>query len=302
MAIGEAGSLSDNTTFTGEPIQVTFAEALDDPVIALTSTNYGGHKFALRVIEVQTDPGTGLATGFTFTIDEWENHDGAHPAVEDINWIAVEAGTHTLPDGRVIQAGYADADSDGETVALDAAFAAPPVVVSTVASDRFASTVTSEPSDVTADDFLLRVEEAESQDGVHGLERVGWIAIQTGGDATSGTASNADSVNHQWDTYGLGADFADPIVIASAQTQDGRDTGTVIFRNLDATDDEIDLQFEEDTTTGDDGFHVNEVVGVAAFERGLILCFTAGTRIDTPYGPRPMARGLWKRCNPAIGY
>ncbi len=284
MAIGEAGNLSDNTTFAGEPIQVNFTEHLDDPVIALTGTNIGGNKFALRVIEVLTDPGTGLATGFTFTIDEWENHDGAHPAVETINWFAIEAGTHTLPDGRVIQAGHSDADSNGETVALDPSFTAPPVVLSTVASDRFASNVTSEPSDVTANDFLLRVEEAESQDGVHGLERVGWIAIEAGGDGSAGTASNSNTVNHQWDTYGLGATYSDPIVLAGSQTQNGGDTGTVIFRNLDP--DEIDLQFEEDTSTGDDGFHVNETVGIAAFERGLILCFTSGTMIDTPYGPR----------------
>ena len=292
MAIGEAGSLSDNTTFTGEPIQVTFTEALDDPVIALTGTNFGGNKFALRVIEVQTDPVSGLATGFTFTIDEWENHDGAHPAVEDINWFAIESGTHTLPDGRTIQAGYSDADSNGETVDLDPAFNAPPVVLSTVASDRFASNVTSEPSEVTADDFLLRVEEAESQDGVHGLERVGWIAIQAGGDGSAGTASNSNTVNHEWDTYGLGATYTDPIVLASAQTQDGGDTGTVIFRNLDP--DEIDLQFEEDTSTGDDGFHVDEVVGIAAFERGLILCFTSGTPDRHPLWSAP-GRGLAAR-------
>jgi len=104
MAIGETGSLRENTTYAGEPIEVEFSEALTDPVVALTATNNGGNTFSLRVIEFRTDA-NGDATGFSFTIDEWEHHDGAHPAMETINWIAIESGTHVLPDGRLIEAG-----------------------------------------------------------------------------------------------------------------------------------------------------------------------------------------------------
>ena len=285
MAIGEAGTLSDNTTFTGQPIAVSFTDPIDDPVIALMATNNGGNKFALRVIEVQTDPSTGLATGFTFTIDEWENHDGRHPAVEDINWIAVKSGISTLPDGRKIEAGYTDADSDGEQVGLTpGTFSARPVVLTTVASDRFASHVDSDPSAVTAAGFTLSVEEAESQDGVHGLEQVGWIAIEPGGDGSFGTASNDDTVDSDFDTYDLDATYTDPIVVAETQTLNDPDTGSVIFRNLDP--DGIDLRFEEDTSVDNDSGHAPETVGIVAFEQGLILCFTPGTLIDTPHGPR----------------
>jgi hypothetical protein len=149
MAIGETGTLSENTTYTGEPISVSFTEPLTDPVVALTATNHGGNKFSLRVIEFQTDA-NGDATGFTFTLDEWENHDGAHPAVEDINWIAIESGTHVLPDGRLIEAGYADADSDGEDVTLAHDFPDTPVVLTTVASDTHAAHVDSDPTAITS--------------------------------------------------------------------------------------------------------------------------------------------------------
>jgi hypothetical protein len=283
MAIGETGTLSENTTYEGEPISVTFTEPLTNPVVALTATNYGGNKFSLRVIEFQTDE-NGDATGFTFTIDEWENHDGAHPAVEDINWIAIESGTHVLPDGRLIEAGYAQADSDGEDVTLAHDFPDTPVVLTTVASDTHAGHVDSDPTAITAGGFTLSVEEAERLDGIHGLEKVGWIAVQAGGDGSSGTASNADSVGSGWQTLDLGASFKAPVVLAETQTKNEADTGNVIFRNLGP--DRIDLRFEEDTSADSETAHVPETVALVAFETGMILCFTAGTRIDTPYGPR----------------
>lgn len=288
MALGEAGTISDNTTFTGEPIQVTFTEPLTDPVIALMATDLGGHKFSLRVIETQLD-GDGNATGFTFTMDEWENHDGRHPRVEDINWIAVEEGVHTLPDGRIIEARHSDADGDGEPVSFNAAFTQPPVVLTTVASDNDASNVDSDPYNVTASGFDLIVEEAESQDGVHGIEQVGWIAIQPGKGADSGSASNASTVNSGWATYSTGDDFTNPITVAETQTRNDTDTGNVIWRNADAGADTIQMRFEEDTSVDGDRGHANETLGIVTFEQGLIMCFTPGTMIDTPHGPRDVA-------------
>lgn len=283
-AIGEAGSISENTSFTGEPIQVTFTQPLTDPVIALMSTDFGGNKFSLRVIEVQTDA-SGEATGFTFTIDEWENHDGPHPRVEDINWIAIESGVHTLPDGRTIEAGYSDADSDGESVSLNGTFSGTPTVLTTVASDNHASNVDSDPSNITATGFDLSVEEAESQDGIHDLESVGWIAIDQGTGTDSGSALNVGGIGSSWvNNVGLGATFTNPVTVGETQTQNDPDTGNVIYNNLDS--DSIDIRFEEDTSVDGDTGHIPETVGLVTFEQGLILCFTPGTRIQTPFGPR----------------
>jgi hypothetical protein len=287
MAIGETGTLSENTTYSGEALQVTFTEPLSDPVVALTATNYGGNKFSLRVIEFQTDA-NGDATGFTFTIDEWENHDGAHPAVEDINWIAIESGTHVLPDGRLIEAGYANADSDGEDVTLSHDFPDTPVVLTTVASDNHASHVDSDPTAINSGGFTLSVEEAERMDGIHGMEKVGWIAVQSGGDGSAGTASNTQSVTSEWDTLSLGASFEQPIVLAETQSKNETDTGNVIFRDLGT--EKVRMRFEEDTSADGETTHGAETVALVAFEAGMILCFTAGTLIDTPHGPRPVER------------
>ena len=285
MAIGESGTINANTDVTGEAINVTFTDPLTDPVIVLIGTDNGGNKFSIRVIETQTD-GNGDATGFSFTMDEWENHDGRHPAFEDFNWIAVEEGTHILPDGRLIEARHSDADGDGEAVTFNHDFAEPPVVLTTVASNNDTSNVDSDPYDITEDGFNLIVEEAESQDGSHGMEQVGWIAISPGTGDDSGSASNTGTVDSGWATYGTGDDFTNPITVAETQTRNDTDTGNVIFRNDDATADTIQLRFEEDTSVDGDENHADETVGIVTFEEGLILCFTTGTQIATPLGLR----------------
>jgi hypothetical protein len=50
------------------------------------------------------------------------------------------------------------------------------VVLTTVASDNHASHVDSDPTAITSGGFTLSVEEAERIDGIHGMEKVGWIA------------------------------------------------------------------------------------------------------------------------------
>ncbi len=289
-AIGQAGNLTANTSYEGEPIAVSFDEPLTDPVIAMMGTNNGGHKFSLRILEIQTN-GDGDATGFTFTIDEWENHDGQHPAVEQFNWIAIESGVHTLPDGRTIEAGYSDADSNGENVSLAGDFnGTTPTVLTTVASNDGTSYTDSDPYNISGTGFDLQLEEAESQDGTHGLESVGWIAIEPGNGTDSGSATNATGTGSSWDNnVALGDTFTNAITVGETQTQPtGGDPGNIIFRNQDV--DEIDLRFEEDTSVDGDTGSPGQTVGLVTFEQGMILCFTPGTMIETPYGPREITR------------
>ena len=286
--IGQAGNLQENTTFTGEEIFVKFAGdvTLDDPVIHLSGTNFGGNKFSFRITEV-VEGDDGEAVGFRFTIDEWENHDGKHPAVEQIHWLAVESGVHTLPDGRVIEAGHANADSDGETVQLSGDFATPPTVLTTVASNNHDSNVDSDPYNISKTSFELNVEEAESQDGVHGLENVGWIAIAPGGDGTSGTAKTVGDIDSSWEQdIDYDAEYEDAVVLVESQTQNDSDTGNVIMRRIE--DDRVDLRFEEDTSVDRDSGHIDEVAALVTFESGNIACFTPDTRVLTPHGPRPI--------------
>ena len=286
MSIGEAGSITTNSPTENAPITVTLTEPLTDPVFALSSTNNGGNQFVLRIIG-QTLDANGNTTEFTFIIEEWEYLDGPHGATETINWLAVEEGVHTLPDGRTIEAGTTLADNTNSSVTLAGNFATPPVVLTSVMSENDTTTVDSDPLNITASGFNVRLQEEEGEDGAHANETVGWIAIQPGGDATSGTAEAFDGVDENTDTLGLGATFTNSIVLAETQTINGGDTATVVIDGQ--TNSTVGVFIEEEQSQNNETNHVDETVGIVAFEDGVIPCFASDTQLLTPFGPRRVA-------------
>ena len=283
MAIGQAGSITTNSPGENDPISITFDEPLSNPVFALTATNNGGNQFTLRVTDIQHDT-NGDATGFTFIMEEWEYHDGPHPATETINWLAIEEGVHTLPDGRVIEAGTTSATDATSPVSLNGGFTDPPVVMTSVMSENDTTTVDSDPLNVTASGFDMSLQEEEAQDGAHAAETVGYIAVEAGGDAASGTAGAFGGVDENTETLPLGDTFADPVAVAETQTINGGNTATVVIDGQ--TNSDVGVFIEEEQSQDAEMNHANEDVGVVTFEDGLILCFTPGTLIDTVAGPR----------------
>ncbi len=287
MSIGEAGSLTVSSAVENTPITVTLSKPIPDPVFALTGTSDGTDPYTLRIID-QTIDGDGNTTAFTFIIKEWEYLDGGHAAEETINWIAVKEGVHELPDGRIIEAGTTEADHTNTAVALTGGFADPPVVVTSVMSNNDTVAVDSDPLNITAGGFNLRLEEEEAQDGIHDLETVGWIAIEGGGDNHSGTADTHDGVTHRVQTLDLGATFTNAVVIGDSQTRNGGDSKTEAIDSQ--TNTTADMFVREEQSRDSEIAHTRETFGVVTFEEGLIPCLTAGTLIQTPGGLRPVER------------
>ncbi|MEJ8561886.1 Hint domain-containing protein [Yoonia sp. GPGPB17] len=152
-------------------------------------------------------------------------------------------------------------------------------------SNNDTTTVDSDPSAITTAGFNLTLQEEEAEDGVHGAETIGWIAIQAGGDATSGTASvSGDTVTQTVSTFGLGATFTDSVVLAETQTLDGPDTATVSITGQ--TDSTVGVFIDEEQSNDGETGHTTEVVGIIAFEDGLIPCLTAGTLMTGSTGDR----------------
>ncbi|WP_254054494.1 Hint domain-containing protein [Roseovarius sp. EL26] len=289
MAIGESGSFVTDGSFDNPPtFTITLTEPLTDPVFAFSATGNGGDGFNLRLTN-QTLDSDGNTTSFTVTLEEWEYLDGAHPAIETINWLAIEEGVHTLPDGRIIEAGTSTIGSTGQNTGgaetFSAGFTDPPVVLTSVMSNNDGTTVDSDPSNVTSTGFDLTLQEEEDEDGVHGAETIGWIAIQAGGDTTSGTASvSGDTVTHNTSTLGLGDTFTNGVVLAETQTVDGGDTAVVSIANQTGTT--VSVYIDEEQSANSETNHTTEVVGIVAFEEGLIPCFTRGVQITVPDGTR----------------
>ena len=285
MAIGEAGSISANSPTENTQITVTLTAPLDSPVFALSATGIGPDPFVLRVISQSLDS-EGKTTSFTFIMEEWDYLDGDHPTVETINWLAIEEGVHTLPDGRTIEAGTSSVSSTthntGTTASFAAAFSAPPVVLTSVMSMNGADTIDSDPSNITATGFDLTLQEQDQKSGEHPAETIGWIAIDAGGDGTSGTANTHTGVDENVDILGLGATFTNSVVLAETQTLNGGETATVVIDSQSNSD--VGVFLEEEQSANNELDHRNETVGIVAFEQGVIPCFTRGTMIATPLG------------------
>ncbi|MEM0977481.1 MAG: Hint domain-containing protein [Pseudomonadota bacterium] len=317
MAIGETGTLEANTPNSGGTavyeVRVELTEPLDDPVIVLIATNRGGNKYALRVTGEETNT-DGETIAFTFTFDEYEYHDGPHPAVETVNWLAIEEGTHTLPDGRTVVAGKTTANDDndlldaGETVTFPADTFQddpnPPVVLTTVEGPNptippgstsnalygpaTGNVVDSDPSMVTTDGFKVELNAGEAYAPTGISQTVGYIAIQqgTGTADDPGTSQVEGGLEEGNNVFNLDDTFTNPIVLAETQTINDDDPGTVILRDngFDPTT-ETNLEFEEEQSLDNELDHeIPETVGIVVFEAGLILCFTSGTRILTAHG------------------
>ncbi|MGR3615344.1 MAG: Hint domain-containing protein [Paracoccaceae bacterium] len=289
MAIGQAGSITTNSLTENELIRITLDEPLTDPVFALTATNAGGNGYVLRVVDTQTNS-DGDVVSFDFIMEEWEYLDGPHLAVETINWLAIESGVHTLPDGRIIEAGTVDSNpGSGNTgVALNGGFSDPPVILTSVMSNNDTTTVDSDPLNITASGFNIQMQEEEAEADNHASETVGYIAIQGGGNADDGggTASSVGGLVDESNEFSLGDDFTTGIVLAETQTITGGNPGTVIITGGDA--DSVDLSFQEEQSADTEVNHIPETVGIVAFENGLIMCFTDDARIHTDQGQKPI--------------
>ena len=288
MAIGEAGSLH-TAGVANQAITVNLTEPLTDPVIVMTGTQNGGHPYTFRIVDQEFDE-DGNTTSFSFYIEEWEYLDGNHPVSEDINWLAIEEGVHTLPDGRVIEAGHTNTDDSTSSVDLEGDFDGPPVVMTSVMSNNDTTTVDSDGFNITADGFDLSLQEEEGQDGSHALENVGWIAIEPGGSGDFGTALTADGVDEATDTIGFGSTINNAVVIAKTQTMNGTDTAHVAINGQ--TDNDVGVYVNEEQSADSERDHAEETVGIVAFPSGVISgtthvpCFTAGTLIETSVGFR----------------
>ncbi len=281
--IGEAGSFVGSFSPENVEREVVFDRPIDNPVIQLTGTNTGGNQYTFRITEV-TD------TGFRFIVDEWDYLDGPHGATETINWVAIEEGVHELPDGRIIAAGYQDTSSTAVNVDFAEAFDSPPVVVTTALAeaDINAEAVDSDPFNITENGFDLILEEEEGNDGVHGDVSVGWIAVGVGGDGSYGSAITHNNFDESTVSYSVGATYTDAVVVAETQTRNdpGGDAANIEIRsNLNnPTTTAINLRLREERSDDNELNHADETLGIVAFQRGIIFCFTPGAWIDTPAG------------------
>ncbi|MDH5674302.1 MAG: peptidoglycan-binding protein [Myxococcales bacterium] len=110
---------------------------------------------------------------FQFKIEEWRYLDGAHGS-EEISFLVVEPGRHSLPGLVELQAGSVQTTDAWTSVTHSAAVA--PVVFAQCQSFNGSDPVTTRITDLDASGFRVRVQEEEAL-GAHTHETVGWLAL-----------------------------------------------------------------------------------------------------------------------------
>ncbi|NCQ88740.1 MAG: type I secretion C-terminal target domain-containing protein, partial [Alphaproteobacteria bacterium] len=287
-AIGQAGQVTTNQTSSAQWHTITFDATILSPVIKLAiNTTNDDAPVTLRVRNVTN-------TGFEWQMDEYEYLDGIH-GTETISWLAIAAGTHTLDDGTIIQAGTTTATNNNfTTVTFNAAFESAPVVMSQIMTTNEADAAVLHNRNRSATGFQLQIEEQESFGTAHATETIGWIAIDNGGSATTGIISNEtpNNVNHNFSTINFGSSFpaSTPVVLIDTQTENGGNPQIARGQNL--TSSSIQVNIDEEQSNDSETTHVNEVVGYYALTAGLIYAdslsgddtLRGGAGLDTLYG------------------
>ena len=259
-AIGQGGIASVAQTGPDQWHSVTFDTQIENAIVVLgPATSNDADPLSTRVRNV-TD------NGFEFQIDEWEYLDGAH-GVEDIGWLAMAEGTHTLSSGQTIVAATASvgvgfaALSFGET--LDDA-----VVFAETTTVNDPQAVATRIRNVTNEGFEVQIEEQEAG-GAHIAETVSWIAIETGAGGGLEAVRTSDQLDENADSFVFTQPFTDaPVFIADMQTTDGVDTATLRLSEIDANG--VSMFVQEESSADAEIDHTNEVAGYLAFQDGLI--------------------------------
>lgn len=273
----EAGTTTVTQTGSTQWHSVSFSEILDTPVVKLFGNDVTGDPFTLRVRNVTN-------TGFEFQLDEYDYQDGV-TAAENISWVAVSSGVHTLQNGLVVEAGYTTAINTNVTSVGFSNTFTNAVVFSQLSSENGAEAAVTRNDNVTTTGFDVSLDEEEAGDGNHASEDIGWFAIEQGGSVSSGLLAGitGDSVTEANTAVNFGGSFsATPAFLADMQTLDGGDPANIAGNSLTTSGSNV---FVDEEQSGDTEItHTTENVGYLAVENGTYGANTFIGGSDTLYG------------------
>jgi len=164
--LGEVGKISVNHVYATVNLQNTYSNPI---VIAGPPTIFGSNPSTVRIRNI-------TSTSFDIRIDEYEYLDEGH-VYETIGYLVIEAGEHTLEDGRMIKAGSSTANSSYSIVQLGTTFPSTPAIMASVVSINDTDAVIPRIRNVNSSSFEMKINEQEL-DISHGNETIHWLAME----------------------------------------------------------------------------------------------------------------------------
>jgi hypothetical protein len=232
-----------------------------DPVVVVgPASSNGADPGVLRTRNVRGD-------SFELRFQEWPYLNQIHTG-ERAFYMVADRGVQSL-GGLMVEAGHADTSavlSEGlQTVEFTFDFPEVPGVFASVNSENDPQPVMVRVGDRTTMGFGMAMQSEQANAGGHGVERLGWIAIQAG----QGTTSDGRSVevldipvDHTGVTvtFGAGPRGRFPSVVAQIASVLGADPVALRFQDL--TSGSIGLVAQEETSADSETSHIAEDVSV----------------------------------------
>lgn len=238
--------------------RINFLSDYVEPVIiANTVTKNGADPVVVRISDVDSQ-------GFTVQLQEYGYLDGYHCA-ETVNYFVMEKGSYTLWDGTQIEAGLFDTNA---TTFANFSFMEPfnlqPVVLTSITTLRGYAAVTGRLQNISRSGFDYKMQEQESNDLLHSLETVAYLAVTPGSGVSNGIRYQAgrsgDRVTDTPSFISFNQNFNDtPFQFSGMQTTDGGDTAAV--RNILPYIDGMEVVVEEECSLDSETSHGTEVAG-----------------------------------------
>lgn len=259
----EWGVVNDiDHTWTKVPLTRTYTNPV---VVAKGVSSNGGNPGVIRLKRVK-------GNAFKLRYQEWDYLDGNH-VPEQVFYLVAEAGTHNLA-GLTVQAGKVNTNSlawagDWQSITFGAGFSEAPVIFTAVETFNDKSAVTTRVDLPDSVGFELAMDEQEASRDGHGIETLGWIAIEPG----EGTTSDGrqirvfrDEIDHtpSFIPFGGGLNRRHPVVVSDGNSAYGLDPVFLRYRNPTASG--IDLYLQEEQSADAEVEHVLEEIGVFVAE------------------------------------
>ena len=225
---------------------VPLSRSYADPIVVFGPPSFrGAGSGVLRMRNLDED-------SFELRYQEWAYLNGRHGRRERGFYLVAERGIQSL-GGLILEAGTVETAleiTEGtEEVVFSAPFAEMPGVFASVNTENDLEPVTVRITGRSNLGFQLAMQPEEAGTGVHGTERLSWIAIQRG-DGTLSDGRRVRVMDAVLDApvvsvpFGMGVRNRFPVVLSHIVSTLGIDPVVLRFENLDATG--VDLVAEEE--------------------------------------------------------
>lgn len=252
--IGEVGTIKDVTNKWGT---VKLTRTYRNPVIVANPISSKGTQPAhARIRDV-----TKNSSSFKIRIEEWNYLDGAH-SPEDVSYVVVEAGEHTLPNGKKVAANRLSISGSFKAVKFPTSFSTNPVVFASVYSPKKNESLVTRLQKISKTGFEIKTQREEKAPRVK--SRIGgYIAIPVEtykyGSNTFFVGRVPKRVGDKWYTFEFKPLKGAYSFIADMQTVTGVDTGSIRYRTR--TEKSIQIKVSEEQSLDKELKHNGEVVG-----------------------------------------